>query len=154
MERALRKTLPDGKFVGVSAQRSERMRAVRGRGNKTTEGRLRSALMRAGLRGWTLGPREIPERPDFYFDGAKLAIFADGCFWHGCPQCGHFPKVNSRFWRAKIKRNRGRDLEIVRRLRLAGYKVLRLWEHELAEMPERCVERIKRKLKRFRADVL
>jgi DNA mismatch endonuclease (patch repair protein) len=143
VERLLRKKLPQGRFVGVSKQHSKRMRAVKGRGNKTTESRLRSILMQAGVCGWRIVPKEIQGRPDFYFKNARLAVFVDGCFWHGCSRCGHVPQSNSNFWRAKIKRNRVRDNTITDGLRSSGIAVLRFWEHELRTNLPRCLGQIK-----------
>ncbi|MHB8974086.1 MAG: PDDEXK family nuclease [Pirellulaceae bacterium] len=85
------------------------MRAVRGRGNKSTETRLRLALVRAGISGWRLHAKEVHGKPDFFFPAASLAVFVDGCFWHGCPRCGHIPKAHALFWRTKIDRNKHRD---------------------------------------------
>lgn len=144
MEKLLRQTLSDGRFEGVTARRSQAMRAVRGKDNRTTERKLRFALVRARMRGWTLNARAIDGCPDFYFPTRRVAIFVDGCFWHGCPKCGHIPKANSRFWAAKIRRNQTRDGSISERLRERGYRVLRLWEHELREDLAGCVRRIGR----------
>ena len=106
MERTLRKHLPGGVFDGVSPARSRAMAAVRGRGNKTTERGLRLGLVRGGVRGWKLRPKGLRGNPDFLFPEARVAIFVDGCFWHGCPDCGHVPRTNRAFWAAKIERNR------------------------------------------------
>ena len=70
-------------------------------------------------------------RPDFAFPVQKLAIFIDGCFWHGCPRHFQSPVSNAAFWRTKIARNRQRDRDVARRLRAKGWKVIRIWEHEL-----------------------
>jgi DNA mismatch endonuclease, patch repair protein len=129
MERFLRELLPSG-FENVSAVRSAAMGKVRSRNNRTTELRLRMALIRLGQRGWVLHPN-LPGRPDFFFVRAKLAVFVDGCFWHGCKKCGHVPKTRSRFWSAKIERNRRRDRRTARTLRSCGIRVLRIWEHSL-----------------------
>lgn len=142
METALRKHLPGGAFAGVTAQRSKAMAAIKGKGNKSTERSLRLALVRAGIGGWTMHPADIPGRPDFFFPDASLAVFVDGCFWHGCAKCGHFPKTNASFWRAKIKRNRERDVANSRRLRRYGVRVLRLWEHDVQGDVSRCIGRI------------
>lgn len=83
-------------------------------------------------------------RPDFVFRAQKLAVFVDGCFWHGCPQHFTRPKSRQKFWHAKIARNQARDAEVTKVLRKAGWRVLRLWEHELA------VKREKRLLARLR----
>src|SRR4051794_18714829 len=112
-------------------ERSRTMRAIRGHNNKTTERRLRMALVRAGLRGWTLRPRRFPGNPDFVFTTERLAIFVDGCFWHGCPACHRTPKTNIEFWIAKIERNRLKDARMSEQLSECGYSVIRLWEHDL-----------------------
>jgi DNA mismatch endonuclease (patch repair protein) len=76
-------------------------------------------------------------RPDFVFRTRKLAVFVDGCFWHGCPIHATQPKQNARFWREKIARNQARDRLVTRTLRARGWRVLRLWEHELTRKYER-----------------
>lgn len=146
MERRLKEKLPDGKFVGVSPVRSKAMAAVRGKGNKTTEWRLRMALVRSGLTGWTLHPKNILGHPDFFFPEAQLAVFVDGCFWHGCPICGHIPKTNNDYWKEKIMRNRERDIVTNEHLTLHGVKVVRFWEHQLTFELCDCVAVIKDEL--------
>lgn len=143
MEAALRRHLPGGTFSGVSACRSRQMAAVRGRGNLTTESRMRFALVRSGVTGWKLHRRDLPGTPDFFFPKERLVVFVDGCFWHGCPRCGHFPTQRAAFWTAKIRRNRQRDRDVSRMLRLRGLRVIRFWEHDLARKPVRCVAGIK-----------
>jgi DNA mismatch endonuclease (patch repair protein) len=78
-------------------------------------------------------------RPDFVFTARRLAVFVDGCFWHGCPRHGTRPRGNAAFWRAKFRRNRERDRRDTRNLRRAGWKVLRLWEHELKPRARRAL---------------
>jgi DNA mismatch endonuclease (patch repair protein) len=73
----------------------------------------------------------LPGSPDFYFKSSRLAVFVDGCFWHGCRRCGHIPKTNTSFWAAKLSRNRERDRDVARDLRARGIVVVRIWEHEL-----------------------
>lgn len=136
MERRLRLKLPQGKFLNVSASRSRMMSAIRGKNTRSTERALRSALMRAGIKGWRLHATEILGKPDLYFPKQKLAIFVDGCFWHGCAQCGHIPRTRSSFWAAKIQRNRQRDRAAVRRLKASGTNVIRVWEHSLKSTKE------------------
>src|SRR5262245_20376957 len=131
MEKALRKHLPGGEFQDVSPQRSRAMGAIKGRGNKTTERRLRLALVRNGISGWKVNPSGIKGKPDFVFHEYKVVVFVEGCFWHGCAMSGHFPKKNSSFWRAKIERNVERDRETTQHLESIGYRVLRFWEHDL-----------------------
>lgn len=131
MERALREKLVGGTFGDVSAAHSGRMRSIKEKGNRSTEKRLRALLIRAGIRGWKLHPAGLPGKPDFLFPEAKVIIFVDGCYWHGCPQCGHVPNVNRPYWSAKIEGNRRRDQANTRKLEEAGNRVLRVWEHEL-----------------------
>ena len=119
------------------------MRAIKSCGNRTTERRLRGLLVRARLRGWTLETPAGIGSPDFIFLRARIAVFVDGCFWHGCPRCGHVPKTNSAYWTAKIGRNRRRDRRIGRAARAAGYKVVRIWECALKREPALCLKRIR-----------
>jgi DNA mismatch endonuclease (patch repair protein) len=70
-------------------------------------------------------------RPDFVFRAIRLAVFVDGCFWHGCPLHATRPRQNADFWRDKIAANQVRDRLVTRTLRACGWRVLRFWEHEL-----------------------
>ena len=142
MEKLLREKLQGGQFRNVSPGRSRTMAAIRAKDNLTTERRLRMALVRTGIAGWKLHPEDIPGRPDIYFPQARLAIFADGCFWHGCPKCGHVPSRNSEFWRAKIERNRLRDTNQTEELQRQHIQVLRFWEHDLQGNLLGCIEAV------------
>jgi DNA mismatch endonuclease (patch repair protein) len=122
--------------------RSAVMRAVRSRRNRSTEGKLRAALMRAGIRGWRMNPPQIAGQPDFAFQNCRVTIFVDGCFWHGCPQCYRRPSSNQGYWDAKVERNRARDRRITAQLKRQGWRVLRVWEHQLAS-PEAVLRRIR-----------
>ncbi len=144
MERSLRDKLEGGKFSDVTPANARRMKAVRGKGNKSTEARFRGLLIQAGLRGWRVLPKGLPGNPDFHFPEVSLAVFLDGCFWHGCPRCGHVPNVRRAFWAAKIARNQERDREKERKLAEAGIRVIRFWEHELAESPRECLRRLRK----------
>jgi DNA mismatch endonuclease (patch repair protein) len=85
-------------------------------------------------------------RPDFVFAKIKLAVFVDGCFWHGCPKHATKPKNNRVFWQRKFSANKRRDRVVNRALRKAGWDVLRIWECDLARRPESCIRRIQRAL--------
>lgn len=146
MERLLRLKLRDGRFAGVTPERSLIMSAVRPKGNKATERALRMAFVRAGIIGWRLHASDLPGCPDFYFPVCRLAIFVDGCFWHGCPRCGHVPKTNEAFWALKIKRNRQRDANTRVRLRRQGIRVLRFWEHQLKDGLALCVTSVSKQI--------
>jgi DNA mismatch endonuclease, patch repair protein len=146
MESCLKATLESGQFLEVSPVRSRTMSAVRGKNNRTTELRFRMALVRASLNGWTMHA-SLPGRPDFYFPAANLAVFLDGCFWHGCKHCGHIPKTNSVFWSMKIERNQARDRRNTRLLQKRGSLVVRVWEHSIKDPKE--LGRILNKIQRL-----
>lgn len=148
MEKKLRQKLKGGDFRNVPKDRSKTMSRIRGKGNKTTEAKFRFALVSAGIRGWKLHPKNIPGSPDIYFPSEKLAIFLDGCFWHGCPRCGHIPKTRTDFWREKFKRNKARDKKTTLRLNAMGISVLRFWEHEIVNDVGKCLEKLMPRLSR------
>jgi len=85
---------------------------------------------------------------DVAFTRAKIAVFLDGCFWHGCPQ--HFvePKTNSTFWLSKIAKNRERDLDTTARLENSGWTVVRFWEHEDPDVVTKTIVDLVRKARR------
>lgn len=122
-------------------KRSEIMSRIRSSGNKSTEIRLIGIFRTAGIKGWRRNIR-LPGNPDFVFVALRVAVFVDGCFWHGCRRCCHSPRSNSEYWRAKIERNVLRDKQVARTLQTAGWKVIRIWEHELVN-PQRVVRRMK-----------
>lgn len=115
----------------TAAERSERMSRIRSRGNSATELRLITLLREHRIVGWRRGS-PLPGKPDFVFRAAKLAVFVDGCFWHGCPRHGRTPKTRIAFWTAKLARNAQRDRIVTRTLRESGWLVLRIWECALA----------------------
>jgi DNA mismatch endonuclease (patch repair protein) len=128
------------------AKRSKLMSCIRSSGNRDTELRLISIFRAHGIIGWRRNYKLLG-KPDFVFPRRRLAVFVDGCFWHGCPKHVRFPKTNRRFWREKITRNMGRDREVGRVLRGKGWRVLRVWEHALFRRWEtRTVARVKRAL--------
>ena len=112
--------------------RSERMRLVRATGNRSTEWKLRAALVQGGIRGWRMHVRELPGCPDFVFVRRRVAVFVDGCFWHRCAVCKRpMPKSRADYWRAKIFGNVERARTVNADLSRLGYKVIRIWEHAL-----------------------
>lgn len=117
------------------------MAAVRSRGNATTELPIGKLLWAAGLRGYRKHWKVVG-RPDFAWPGRKIAVFVDGCFWHGCARCKTFPRTNAAFWRNKIETNRARDKRVTRQLRRRGWTVLRFWEHAVERRPEAVVRKI------------
>jgi len=127
----------------------KRMQAAKPR-DTAPEKALRSALYREGLR-YRIDVKPIKSlnrRADIVFRSVKVAIFVDGCFWHGCPIHGTQAKANAEFWRLKIKRNKERDVDTSRRLEDAGWKVVRVWEHEDPEKASGKICKIVREHKR------
>ena len=116
--------------VFSKSKRSEVMSRIRSRGNQATELALAKLFRRHKITGWRRN-QKVFGKPDFIFPKHKLAVFVDGCFWHGCPKHGTQPKGNAAFWRKKISRNQIRDRLVTRTLRKAGWRILRIWEHEL-----------------------
>jgi DNA mismatch endonuclease, patch repair protein len=108
--------------------RARIMRAIRGQGNRTTELALATQLRRHRLSGWRRHRHDLPGRPDFTWARERVAVFVDGCFWHGCPRCYRAPARNSAFWAEKVMANRRRDRRVRARLRSLGWRVLRVWE--------------------------
>src|SRR5262245_49837333 len=107
-------------------KRSHVMSLICSRGNKDTELRLIAIFKTHSIRGWRRN-NKLPGKPDFVFRAQRLALFVDGCYWHGCPVHYNRPKSNRAFWDAKIARNRQRDREVKRLLKAKGWCVLRIW---------------------------
>ena len=92
-----------------------------------------------------LHDKRLPGKPDLVFPGRRKVVFVHGCFWHGCAEHYRRPKGNRKFWDAKIARNMERDATVTKALRKAGWRVLCLWEHELAKSRRRrLVARLRR----------
>jgi len=116
------------------------MRANRGV-DTGPEIRLRSLVHKAGLR-YAIDVRpeaDINRRADLVFRAAKVAVFVNGCFWHGCPKHYSSPKSNKRYWSEKVRRNRERDVETRNLLKRRGWRVLVFWEHQPAQS---CSDRV------------
>ena len=128
------------KPIPSSKTASNRMKAAKPR-DTAPEKALRSELHKKGLR-YRIDVRPVEtlnRRADIVFRSAKVAVFVDGCFWHGCPKHGTQAKANAEFWRNKIKQNQARDAETNQLLKKAGWKVVRVWEHE---SPGKATEKI------------
>lgn len=129
-------------------KRSEIMSQVRGCDNKATELAMAALLRRYRIAGWRRQPH-LFGKPDFAFLKERVAVFVDGCFWHGCPQHSSRPVTNQAFWKQKLNRNRNRDKLVGRTLKRQGWRVLRIWQHEFKNRCERrLVQRIDRALQR------
>jgi len=159
METALAKKRFD---VFTKAKRSQLMSRIRSHGNKNTELALAKLFRRNKITGWRKqievriqksGVRIFKVRPDFIFPKIRLALFVDGCFWHGCPKHGTQPKGNRTFWKNKFARNKARDVLVTRTLRSAKWRVLRIWEHDLHRATKRKNElRLIKRIQRFLRD--
>lgn len=129
-----------------TAKRSEVMGKIRSTGNAETELRLVQVMTQSGITGWRRH-QILPGKPDFTFRRERLAVFVDGCFWHGCPKCYRAPTSNETYWTGKLAGNRARDKRVSAQLRSEGWRVLRIWAHQLRE-PERVVARLLAALER------
>jgi DNA mismatch endonuclease (patch repair protein) len=137
------------------SKRSEVMARIRSRGNEATELSFAKLLRAQGITGWRRhlaiklpsdgGPegKSRQVRPDFVFKDRRVAVFIDGCFWHGCPLHGTKPAGNAEFWRAKLTSNRARDRFVTKALRRQQWMVLRFWEHQLRQ-GDRLMMRLRR----------
>jgi len=146
--------MPD---VFTKKRRSEVMSRIRSRGNRDTELVMVRVLRGLGITGWrrhhplslriqnsrfriqVQHPARV--RPDFVFRERRVALFVDGCFWHVCPRHATQPRGNAAFWREKLARNQARDRRVTRLLKAKGWKVIRIWEHELAVKARTKLER-------------
>jgi DNA mismatch endonuclease (patch repair protein) len=126
-------------------QRSHCMSRIRGAHTKP-EMVLRKALWSAGLR-YRLHPK-VMGRPDVAFKTARVAVFCDGCFWHGCPEHSVKPKTNNSFWSAKLAKNKARDEKVVSALEAEGWTVLRFWEHEIEDDAAKLARQVRRAVRK------
>lgn len=117
------------------------MARVRGRGNKSTELKVVALFRQAGITGWRRH-LPMPGTPDFVFPRERLAIFVDGCFWHGCPKHATFPMTRRKFWLRKLDDNKARDRRVNVALREQGWQVIRIWEHDLKSKHSRVVRKV------------
>jgi DNA mismatch endonuclease, patch repair protein len=120
--------------------RSNIMRAVKSKGNKSTEGKLIKLFKEKKLTGWR---RNYPifGKPDFVFPKNKVAVFADGCFWHGHNCRNISPKSNAEYWMAKIAKNKNRDKEVNKVLKEKGWSIFRIFECKIKRsfLPQKLV---------------
>jgi len=133
--------------VFTKSKRSEVMSRIRGRGNKDTELALIKLFRQHGITGWRRHLK-VFGKPDFAFKEKRLAVFVDGCFWHGCRRHCKVPVGNHAFWEKKLSANRERDRRVNRVLRKEGWRVVRIWEHSLVSNEIASVRRIKAALAR------
>ena len=122
-------------------QRSKCMSRIRSTDTKV-EVFFRKFIWNKNLRGYRLKSK-IKGKPDLYFPVARLAVFIDGCFWHKCPKCFVRPKSRTDYWNEKISYNVSRDKKTNKLLRKERISVLRFWEHEIRENPDKCFNKLK-----------
>lgn len=132
-------------------QRSFNMSRIRSSGTKP-ELRL-LALLHEMFPGAAIieHPDGIPGRPDAWLPELGIAVFADGCFFHGCPEHGHIPHDNRAYWDAKLRRNQARDRAVNRLLRSLGIHYVRIWEHELGKNLTGARRKLRRAARRARS---
>ncbi len=121
-------------------QRKHNMSRIRAK-NTGPEVRLRKRLYAAGVRGYRIH-YNLPGKPDIVFTKKRIIIFIDGCFWHKCPVCFQEPETRKEFWLKKIQSNIDRDKRVNEQLEKDGWKIIRIWEHEIRKEPEAAVKRI------------
>lgn len=126
-------------------KRSWIMAQVKSSRNKSTEEALVRIFRREKITGWRRN-YDLAGRPDFVFLSERVAVFVDGCFWHGHPKRCRIPSTNREYWTSKIDRNRARDRKVNRMLRKRGWQVVRIWEH-LINQP-RTIARVRKALDR------
>jgi len=127
--------------------RSELMSRIGSKNNKTTELKMIQKLNSAGITGWRRH-LPLPGKPDFAWPKEKVAVFIDGCFWHGHNCRNLSPKTNVDKWQEKILKNKRRDRKVARILRKKGWCVLRIWECKLKADDQSIMNRIKKVLYR------
>lgn len=127
--------------------RSAAMLAVKKSGTKL-ESSFRDILLRIGIVDFDLQAEGLPGTPDFLFRARAIALFVDSCFWHGCPEHVRMPASNQAYWTAKIARNRSRDTRQTKELIELGWRVVRVWEHELKQ-PHALEERLLTEFREF-----
>lgn len=137
--------------IFTRAKRSEIMSRIRSRGT-TPEAALHTCVREVLGSRWRVDKnvRALPGQPDVLIPGLRLAIFADGCFYHSCPRHKHVPKSNKNYWIPKLQRNRHRDKISRKALRKMGFTVWSIWEHDLKKSTvERTALRLRRRLSKL-----
>ncbi|MEV3858547.1 very short patch repair endonuclease [Streptomyces sp. NPDC050095] len=130
---------PEGSWAS-SAARRRNMQAIRSRDTKPEQA-IRRLVHARGLR-YRVSARPLPDlrrTADMVFRPTKVAVFIDGCYWHGCPEHYVQPKINKGYWSGKVAGNFARDRDTDSKLRAAGWTVLRFWEHE---NPDECAAKV------------
>jgi len=120
--------------------RTEIMRKIRGKDTKL-EKLARLNLWECGYR-YRKNIQDLPGKPDLVFRKIKTVIFIDSCFWHGCPDHLRMPKSNEDYWKIKINRNKKRDEIVNQEYKKLGWRIIRIWEHDLISSFERTMSKV------------
>ena len=131
--------------VHTKQQRSFNMSQIKSKDTKC-ESAFRKYIWAQGIRGYRKHVK-LPGKPDIYFPRHRVAVFIDGCFWHKCPKCYVRPKTNKIFWDTKIEGNVQRDKKNLKTLQIRGIAVIRFWQHEIKNNPEKCFRKLEYLLK-------
>lgn len=122
-------------------QRSYCMSRIRSN-NTSPEILFRKYIWQKGLKSYRIH-NKIVGKPDLYFPKQKIAVFIDGCFWHGCPKCFIAPKSQKKYWHQKINKNIKRDMTNNIQLKKLGIMVIRFWEHDIKANLDKCYLNLK-----------
>lgn len=128
-------------------KRSEIMSKIKS-GDTALEDKFRKAIWKRGLR-YRKNVKNMPGKPDIYLPAKKIVVFLDSCFWHGCEQHCRMPNSNIEYWQRKIEKNRKRDAEITKQYKNNGFKILRLWEHEIRKNIEKVIKKVESEAKKL-----
>jgi DNA mismatch endonuclease (patch repair protein) len=131
--------------IFTRTKRSDIMRRVKSSNNRSTELRLIEIFKANNIKGWRRNCK-ISGKPDFIFNRKKIAVFIDGCFWHGHSCRNITPKQNENYWKTKLYRNKKRDREVTQYLKNLNWQVVRVWE---CELQKKHFHKLLRKLKLF-----
>ncbi|MCK4792627.1 MAG: very short patch repair endonuclease [Desulfobacteraceae bacterium] len=134
--------------VHTKEQRSYNMSMIKGKDTKP-EISLRKLLFAKGVRGYRVHYR-LPGKPDIVFPKKKIVVFIDGCFWHKCSKCFIKPQTNKGFWKEKINSNVERDRVVNKQLKKMGWKIIRIWEHEVRKNLNKSYLKVFKEIQRTR----
>ncbi|MDI6766774.1 MAG: very short patch repair endonuclease [Bacteroidota bacterium] len=122
------------------SQRSKNMRNIRSK-DTLMETKIRSCIHGLGFR-FRKNVLELPGKPDIVFPSYKVVVFLDSCFWHMCPYHHNIPKTRRSYWFPKLIRNKERAKEVNKKLKNEGWKIIRLWEHQVKNNFDKCIMEI------------
>jgi len=145
MKMVPKKYLRDGRAPIPKSEKTSRVMSANRGSNTILEKILSKALWSGGLRGYLKNYKEVPGKPDIVFKREKIAIFANGCFWHHCPKCNFpLPKTNRSFWRKKFALNKQRDVAKIKELHEMGWRTLVVWECDTKKSTDNIVRKVKK----------